>query len=81
MAHGMHPVPEARTADGLTAAEMLAKNMWMAQTRLVDKPVALTWRPSYFPSGLGLPLPRLAGICEQAYPGVLFVEATYRHLF
>jgi hypothetical protein len=58
---------------------MLAR-IWMAQTQLVDKPVALIG-VELFPSGLGLPLPRLAGICEQAYPGVLFVEATYRHLF
>ena len=36
MAHGMHPVSEARTADGLKAAEMLAKNMWRNEPERVN---------------------------------------------
>jgi hypothetical protein len=54
-----------------------------ARTRLVHKPVALAGRqrPSSFPSGLGLPLPRLPAFVNKPTPGVLFVEARYRHLF
>ena len=54
-----------------------------ARIRLVHKPVALAWAPApeLFPCGARAAATSPAGVCEQAYPGVLFVEATYCHLF
>src|SRR5258705_2265841 len=52
-----------------------------SKTHLTSYIGAWRQRPRSFPPWLGLPLPRPPGVCEQACPGVLFVEATYRHLF